>query len=98
MNSLDKIKLIVEYAAQNKVTTLCAIVWTVVSLITANPSSIAFIGPSAQALTLQIATFFKTVAVGVGLLFAADSKMPKLTDSEKPAKKVKKPIKKSTEE
>jgi hypothetical protein len=98
MNTLDKIKIIVEYAASNKLTTICAVVWTIVSMITANPTSVAFLGPASQALVLQVSLFLKDAAVAFGFIFAAE-KLPKLTDSEKkPVKKAKKIIKKPTEE
>ncbi len=97
MNTLDKIKLIVEYAASNKLTTICAVVWTIVSVITANPTSVAFLGPASQALVLQVSLFLKDAAVAFGFIFAAE-KLPKLTDSEKPSKKSKKTTKKPTEE
>lgn len=75
---LDKIKFFVEFATHNKMTTICALTWGLISLITSNPSAIAFIGPSASALVLQVSMFLKDAVLAIGLLFAADSKMPSL--------------------
>lgn len=75
---LDKIKFFVEFAKHNKMTTICALSWGIISLITSNPSAIAFIGPSAAALVLQVSMFLKDAVLAIGLLFAADSKMPSL--------------------
>lgn len=88
MNSFDKTKLIVDFAAQNKVTTVCCIVWTIVSLITANPTVIDFdfLSASSKATILQVSSFLKDAAVAFGLLFAADSKMPKLSPIEEEKK------------
>jgi len=104
MDSFSKIKIIVELLAKNKVTTACCIIWTIVSLITANPASIAFLGPASQALVLQLSMFLKDAAVAFGLLFSSDIKIPKMTEPEEkktpspapktPAKKV--PAKKVT--
>jgi hypothetical protein len=94
----NKIKAFLAFAAENKITTACAVVWGLISLISGNPSSVAFLGPATSAVVLQIAAFLKDWIVLIGLLFAADGKIQDNAEEEsegaaKAAKKIKKPIK-----
>ncbi len=68
------IKEFVRMAREDSLTTICAVVFGISSLIVAQPTVISFLSPASALLAVQISEFIQKASVVVGLIFAAQSK------------------------